>query len=630
MFDDVRNHLPYEYLKRAVPQYDAAGRHAVSVNQASGQSLYPFAEPEGINAGYVANIDFVSYKPVKRPIFVSSITRDCGLQNSDDYDWKTMSAQDWLSIDTFPKADYMAAPTQLKLSDGTQVIFNTLSARLISITERSGIKSYLWLTEDAQLYYAEYITANDFTKPLLFPQSYEGLIELIPRCYHVKSQPISASGYGDTVALTLKPNTFTSLETSGNVITVNALMPTRVNNQYFLQSINNVSSDTAGSLVVSTDQCIRFEPHSLQPHTLLFNDDCTACCTCDNYMLLASQQQQLAEHLKLKINQLNKLKHKVVTAYEEYNDRIAVKRSKLSEIFIECGQLEATLWFNIYNPETTDFNRPLDVSVKLTTNDPSGVLYLTGQNTPEDTTFENNVISFTLPNGIDAGSAVSASFLLKIYTTLDNVTIQAGLLITNDDKKYAPFAVAEGVFTRKREIVSSGNNEVLIPDSAEPEPIIHYQCPDSVTVSDMQVHLGTDELSVSYGYTISMEDGLKPVSLRLRRYIYGLNIVKDDARSSVCDFPDGVVIEDGSYGNAQLSEYIFTSPTAVNEDGEPYYTGLDMSGTMSEIIPIHRLTDVLIPATVKIEIHFDMLIMTPDNRTLHCVHSDIMTAVLQT
>jgi hypothetical protein len=629
MFDDVRNHLPYDYLKQAVPQYDPAGRHTVSVNQASGQSLYPFAEPEGINAGYTANIDFVSYKAVKRPIFVAEIIRDCGLLNPEDYDWQNMSAQDWLTVNDFPNGSYTAAVTALKLSDGTEIIFNTQEAELISVTERSGIKSYLWLSDNAQLYYAEYTTANDFTKPFLFPKRYSGLIELIPRCYHVKAQPITAARYGLTTGLRLKSDTFTNIEAEDNVITVHASMPTQANNQYFLKSINRVNSDTTGSLVFNTDQCIRFEPHAVETHTLLFNDDCTACCTCDNYMLLASQQQQLAEHLKLKINQLNMLKHKVVAAYDEYNDRITVKRSKLSEIFIECGQLEATLWFNIYNPETVDFNRPLNVSVMLTTNDPNSMLYLTGQNAPDSTTFENNTIQFTLPDGIDAGSAVSASFLIKIYTTLPDVVIQAGLLITNDDKKYAPFTVVEGVFTRKREIVSSGNNETLIPDSAEPEPIINYQCPENVTVSNMQLALGAAELNIGYFYSISLEEGLKLITLRIRRYIYGLNVIKDDERSSIGDLPDNGIIADGSYSNAQLSEYILNSDIAINSEGESYHTGLDTAGNISEVIPIHKLVNVVLPTTVKIEIHFDMLIRTPDDRTLHCVHSNVITTAIQ-
>jgi hypothetical protein len=630
VFDAIRNYLPYSYLKRAVPQYDAAGRHSISVNQDSGQSLYPFADPEGINAGYVANIDVVFHTTVKRPVFLSHIERSCGLLNPEDYDWKTMTAQDWLSAGNFPNEDIPDAYTHIQLSDGDNLLLDTFYMTRVSVTERNGIKSYLWMSGDATMYYAEYLTANEFTKPFLFPRLYTGLIELIPRCYHVKAQPVTASDYGKIVHLNLKAGQFTNIEEESNVITINADVPDRVENKTILTSINGFNADTSGSMVINTDQCIRFEPHVSKANTILFNDDCTPCCTCDNYMLMGSQQQQLAEHVKLKINRLNELKHKVMDAYDKYNEIIAIKRSKLSEIFIECGQTEATLWLNIYNPETVDFNRPLDIAITLTTDDADSQLYLTGQNAPDDTVFENNVIKFTLTEGIEAGSSYSAAFLLKIYTTLPEVNAQAGLLITNNDQKYAPFIVAEGTFTRKREIVSSSSSEVLIPDSTEPEPIINYQCPESVTVEDMTLSVTENNLNIGYKYAIEMEDGLKLVTLKLRRYIYGLNVIKDDDSSAVGDLPNNSIVADGSYSNAQLSEYILTSETAIDDEGELYYTGLDAAGDISEIIPIHKLVNTAIPATVKIEIHFDMIIETPDTRKLHCVASQIMTTVLQT
>jgi hypothetical protein len=309
-------------------------RRTVGLNQNQGGSLYPF-DGDCELAGVVSDIGVVFDKPVSGDVYVQVWCDNLRLQFTDEHGN--------VLLDTNDKA-----------------------------LTKYNLGSHCWFWSDKRgrntCRYSEYAPGTDTSCNYATTMSKQ--IKLVSRCWSV---PVTNVYYVDQQAhsnnLKIIFEQGIHAEVKNNTITISAdWNQDQEDTEPALKTLNHVAGDTNGNIYVVGDcKCIEVtaldkdgfdhsDPRvttSKPPHVFGIRNDCTECCTCDDYVFWINVINNLIEIHNYEVAYLHYLLEYHDRLLEVYNTAIGIKLSELIKLRCIPDQAQSTFNFSVSNPSGT-------------------------------------------------------------------------------------------------------------------------------------------------------------------------------------------------------------------------------------------------------------------------------------
>ena len=386
LFEDFKGRCAaYSGLRNGIPAYDILGRRSVNLNQNQGATVYPFNGPCDL-AGLVSDISVVLDKEPKGEVYVT-ISRTGGIVPFSGWQYKVFVEYQALSDAELSSLNPSSVPDKPTLvftdSEGTELL-NTDDLAL-KHSERG-----FWYFSDERgrntVRYAEYATANDTDQPFLYPQSLTAPAKLISRCWSTCVDRIYYVGqevHSNHLKLILDSG-FRG-EVTGNTIIIRTDTDRLAAEENVLKTINNLHYDTNNNINIYGDEaCIAVSAledtgfsekdgkyATALPHTVTVRNDCSECCSCDDYEAQFHIINRLIEIHNYEAQYLTYLINYYQQLQSYYNETIDFRLANLLDIKCMPAQYQTTIGFSISNPSNQSLYE-INARLEIETDAPNG------------------------------------------------------------------------------------------------------------------------------------------------------------------------------------------------------------------------------------------------------------------